>query len=162
MGHAVNAVFVWSIARAFGGAVLLRIEDHDCRRSRESFDAGIRTDLAWLGLRADNAALGHPDALRQRGNESAYEDAVRDLSTRQLMYACQCSRRDIATVRSASESSTYLENFRMWSSQSSGRSFAGSMPGSKAISVACRAIRPLARPEIASTHAAISSSGRAA
>lgn len=98
MGHAVNAVYVWSIARAFGGAVLLRIEDHDGRRARDSFDAGIRTDLAWLGLNADNAAFGFPDILRQRGNESAYEAAVHELTARGLVYACQCSRRDIATA----------------------------------------------------------------
>lgn len=102
MGHAVNAVFVWSIARAFGGAVLLRIEDHDARRASESFDAGIRSDLAWLGLRADNAALGYPDTLRQRGNESAYEGAVHDLTARQLLYACRCSRRDITAAQNAS------------------------------------------------------------
>lgn len=102
MGHAVNAVFVWSIARAFGGTVLLRIEDHDGRRARDSFDAGIRTDLAWLGLRADNAALGYPDTLRQRGHESAYEVAIHELTARRLLYACQCSRRDIAAGQDAS------------------------------------------------------------
>ena len=101
MGHAVNAVFVWSIARAFGGTVLLRIEDHDGRRARESFDAGIRADLAWLGLSADNAALGLPETLRQRGNESAYELSVHELTARGLVYACRCSRRDIAAAQDA-------------------------------------------------------------
>ena len=96
MGHAVNAVYVWSIARAFGGSVLLRIEDHDGRRARDVFDAAIRSDLAWLGLHADNAKLGHPDTLRQRGNESAYEAAAAELTEHVLLYACRCSRRDIA------------------------------------------------------------------
>lgn len=101
MGHAVNAVYVWSIARAFGGSVLLRIEDHDGRRARDVFDAAIRTDLAWLGLHADNAALGYPETLRQRGEESAYEAAEAELTARAQLYACRCSRREIAAQQTS-------------------------------------------------------------
>ena len=28
LGHVVNAIYVWGMARAHGGRVLLRIEDH--------------------------------------------------------------------------------------------------------------------------------------
>ena len=96
LGHAVNAVFVWSIARAFGGSVLLRIEDHDGQRSRTEHDAGIIEDLAWLGLHADNCVSGWPFPVRQRDNQLAYTEALRVLADRGVAYACRCSRRDIA------------------------------------------------------------------
>ena len=98
VGHAVNAVYVWSLARAFGGSVLLRIEDHDGQRARSEYDAGILHDLEWLGLTSDNAALGWPSPLRQRVNVSPYESALTQLASRGLSYACRCSRRMIAST----------------------------------------------------------------
>jgi hypothetical protein len=41
LGHAVNAIYVWGIARALGGRVLLRIEDHDRQRSRKAHERAI-------------------------------------------------------------------------------------------------------------------------
>ena len=96
MGHAVNAVYVWSIARAFGGSVVLRIEDHDAGRSRAEYADAIVTDIAWLGLHGDNHALDLPVPLRQLEDQHAYHDALAALSARGLVYACRCSRRDIA------------------------------------------------------------------
>ncbi len=96
MGHAVNAVYVWSIARAFGGSVALRIEDHDAGRSRAAYADAILADLEWLGLHGDNHALALPVPLRQLDDQHAYRDALAALSARGLVYACRCSRRDIA------------------------------------------------------------------
>ena len=97
LGHAVNAVYVWSIARAFGGSVIVRIEDHDERRSRAAYDASIRADLAWLGLEGDNAALAHPVVLRQSDTPDLYAaDLARLAATGAHVYPCRCSRRDIA------------------------------------------------------------------
>ena len=96
MGHAVNAVYVWSIARAFGGSVVVRIEDHDAQRARAAFDAAIQADLAWLGLKGDNEALGLPAPVSQQGQAHVYDSALDELRGRALVYACRCSRRDIA------------------------------------------------------------------
>ena len=41
LGHVVNAIYVWGLARAFGGRVILRIEDHDRTRSRTEYERGI-------------------------------------------------------------------------------------------------------------------------
>ena len=98
LGHVVNAVFVWSIARAFGGEILLRIEDHDRQRSRDAFDTAIRADLEWLGLEADNARLGWPSTLRQQPDALPYEDALATLEAQGNAYPCRCSRREIASV----------------------------------------------------------------
>jgi glutamyl-tRNA synthetase/glutamyl-Q tRNA(Asp) synthetase len=92
LGHVVNAIFVWGVARACGekSRVLLRIEDHDRPRSRRSLEASILEDLAWLGFAAD-APL-----VRQSERVALYEAALDQLRQRGLVYACGCSRSEIA------------------------------------------------------------------
>ena len=90
LGHVVNALFVWGVTRGLGGQVILRIEDHDRRRSRREYEASILEDLDWLGFEAD----GPPVRQRERG--SVYEAALESLRSRGLVYACECSRSDIA------------------------------------------------------------------
>src|ERR671919_505299 len=38
LGHVVNAIYVWGVAGALGGRVLLRIEGHDRIRSRPLYE----------------------------------------------------------------------------------------------------------------------------
>lgn len=99
LGHAVNAVFVWGLARALGGRVALRIEDHDRGRCRAEYELGVLDDLDWLGLEPDNALTGDfrgpVSAWRQSGRHEVYENAMANLDG---VYACICSRRDIAEV----------------------------------------------------------------
>jgi glutamyl-tRNA synthetase/glutamyl-Q tRNA(Asp) synthetase len=89
LGHVVNAIYVWGIARALGGHVLLRIEDHDRIRSRPQYEAAIREDLDWLGFRADE------DVGRQTDDPTAYTTALDRLRRTHHVYACDCSRKDI-------------------------------------------------------------------
>jgi glutamyl-tRNA synthetase/glutamyl-Q tRNA(Asp) synthetase len=90
LGQVVNAAVVWRETRARGGRVLLRIEDHDRQRSRPEFEAAIVEDLAWLGFEAD-APL-----VRQSERGAIYESAVERLRAAGLVYACVCSRADVA------------------------------------------------------------------
>jgi glutamyl-Q tRNA(Asp) synthetase len=92
IGHVVNAIYVWGIARRVGGRMLLRIEDHDRQRSRTEYDSAIVEDLAWLGFVPDE-----PPA-RQSERDSVYERALDSLRARGLVYACACSRAQIATA----------------------------------------------------------------
>jgi glutamyl/glutaminyl-tRNA synthetase len=103
LGHAVNAVYVWSIARAFGGSVVVRIEDHDQTRSRPVFEHSILSDLQWLGLDADNVSCGFPMPLRQSTRHDAYVSALSSLSTRGLTFRCRCSRRNIHEATGGAE-----------------------------------------------------------
>jgi len=96
LGHAVNAVLVWGAARALGGRVLLRIEDHDGTRLRETFVQGVLDDLAWLGLQPDEGAP--PTLCRQTTRTAVYEAALAALDAQGLVYACDCSRRSLAEV----------------------------------------------------------------
>jgi glutamyl-tRNA synthetase/glutamyl-Q tRNA(Asp) synthetase len=90
LGHVVNAIYVWGIARAIGGRVLVRIEDHDRVRSRAGFDRAILEDLEWLGLLPDEGVV------RQSDRTDVYEEALTDLARSHRVYACECSRREIA------------------------------------------------------------------
>jgi glutamyl-tRNA synthetase/glutamyl-Q tRNA(Asp) synthetase len=96
LGHIVNAIYVWGVARALGGRVLLRIEDHDRIRSRPSFEAAILEDLEWLGFEPDSGL--HP-LHRQSEHHRSYQRALERLKVTEHVYACACSRRDIGGER---------------------------------------------------------------
>jgi glutamyl-Q tRNA(Asp) synthetase len=90
LGHVVNAAQVWGETRARAGRVLLRIEDHDRQRSRREFEEAILEDLDWLGFEADGPMV------RQSERSAIYEEALDRLRDRGLIYACDCSRGQIA------------------------------------------------------------------
>ena len=89
LGHVVNAMYVWETARRDGGRVLLRIEDHDRQRSRPEYEASIVEDLGWLGFIPDGPLV------RQSDRTAIYNAALDRLRDAGLVYACECSRRDI-------------------------------------------------------------------
>ena len=92
LGHVVNAIYVWGVARAAGGRVLLRIEDHDRLRCRPQFEAAILEDLDWLGFVPD---AGRDPLVRQRDAGAAYTEALGVLDGAARLYACDCSRQRI-------------------------------------------------------------------
>jgi glutamyl/glutaminyl-tRNA synthetase len=102
LGHVVNAIYVWGVARARGGTVLLRIEDHDRERSRPEYERAILDDLNWLGFVPDAPALdafrAGPCEGRQSDRGALYEEALDRLRRMGLVYACECSRADIAAA----------------------------------------------------------------
>jgi glutamyl-tRNA synthetase/glutamyl-Q tRNA(Asp) synthetase len=100
LGHVANAVWVWGLARALGGRVLLRLEDHDRGRCRPAYEDALLDDLAWLGLEPDLGAIAElragPSAYRQSDAGDCYAAALERLRARGRVFACDCSRRDLA------------------------------------------------------------------
>jgi glutamyl/glutaminyl-tRNA synthetase len=92
----VNAIYVWGIARARGGRVILRVEDHDRLRCRPEFEAALLDDLDWLGFGADE---GRYPVLRQSDAQDAYAAALDHLRRTHHVYACDCSRKTIGSER---------------------------------------------------------------
>lgn len=90
LGHAYSAALGHRAARGRGGKFLLRIEDLDPARSRPEFVDGIYEDLSWLGLDWDLPIL------IQSERTDAYASAIDDLKARGQVYACFCTRADIA------------------------------------------------------------------
>ncbi|MGO9547055.1 MAG: tRNA glutamyl-Q(34) synthetase GluQRS [Rhodomicrobium sp.] len=96
-GHAFSALFTARAATQLSGTFLLRIEDIDPFRSKPEFDAGIRQDLAWLGL-------DWPEpVLRQSARMAAYAAAADALRRLGLLYPCFCSRREIAAAAAGTD-----------------------------------------------------------
>jgi len=100
LGHVANAVWVWGLARALGGRVLLRIEDHDRGRCRPAYEEALLEDLEWLGLEPD---LGTPSELRagpspyrQGDADAVYQAALDRLGRGGALFGCDCSRQLLA------------------------------------------------------------------
>jgi glutamyl/glutaminyl-tRNA synthetase len=95
LGHVLNAEYVW----ASGADVLLRIEDHDRERCRPEYEQGILDDLDWLGYGPDvyptTAFRAGRCEGRQSDREEVYRSAAAELAAQGLVYACDCTRREI-------------------------------------------------------------------
>jgi glutamyl-Q tRNA(Asp) synthetase len=100
LGHAYSAVVGHDRARQDGGRFLLRIEDLDPTRSRPKFVDGILEDLTWLGLDWDEPLLV------QSQRSALYGEALEQLQARGLVYACFCTRADIAAALEAPHGAT--------------------------------------------------------
>jgi glutamyl-tRNA synthetase len=71
-GNIRTALINWMLAHAKHGRLILRLDDTDAERSTEEFAAGIREDLAWLGL-------DWAEEVRQSDRFARYDVAVETL-----------------------------------------------------------------------------------
>lgn len=105
-----NAIYVWGIARALGGRVLLRLEDHDRGRCRPAYETSLLEDLLWLGLEPDLGTVSEfrrgPSPYRQSDRGPAYQRALGRLAAVAPVYACDCSRKNIAGDSDATDGET--------------------------------------------------------
>lgn len=92
LGHALSAITGWTLARRSGGRFLVRIEDIDTQRTRESHVAQILDDLSWLGLDWEEPVV------RQSTRFDAYRDAAENLVRRGLLYPCFATRSEIESA----------------------------------------------------------------
>ena len=95
-GSLVAALASWLDARAHRGQWLVRIEDVDTPRCVPRADQSILAQLAAVGLYPDEAPL------YQSQRSAAYQDALNQLVTQGLAFACSCTRQDIAQALAAS------------------------------------------------------------
>ena len=95
LGHAFSALTAWDLAQATGGSFVLRIEDTDLGRCRPEYEAAIRDDLAWLGIRWEEPVL------RQSEHLPRYGEALDRLTALGVTYPCRCTRADIRAALAA-------------------------------------------------------------
>ena len=104
LGHAYAAKVAHDLARNSGGKMILRIDDIDHTRCRDIYTAQIFNDLDWLGLNwygsASDAQPGH-NAPRQSQRMPAYQAALKTLQSKELVYPCYLSRRELNELLSA-------------------------------------------------------------
>ena len=94
-GGAFVALASWWLARKNGGRFIVRMEDIDTPRVVAGAAEGILDDLAWLGLTWDG------EVATQSKRTALYLDAIEKLKSDGLVYACDCSRAELARIASA-------------------------------------------------------------
>lgn len=98
LGHAYSALLNAKLARMFGGAFLLRIEDIDTLRCTPEFEAGIYRDLEWLGIEWEMPVR------RQSEHFGEYQSVLERLVGEGLVYPAFMSRGNIRAFIAGSES----------------------------------------------------------
>ena len=110
IGGARTALFNWLFARQNGGEFVLRFEDTDAARSRQSYADGIMADMRWLGLQWDG------EAKKQSQNADKHRQAAKQLLDCGAAYHCYCTPEELATMRemqlARGESPTYNGKWR--------------------------------------------------
>ncbi|MEP5625055.1 MAG: glutamate--tRNA ligase, partial [Hyphomicrobiales bacterium] len=81
VGNLRTALFNYLIARKSGGQFILRLDDTDPERSKESYADAIKEDLEWLGLTWDRVE-------RQSERLERYESAAQELRDMGRFYEC--------------------------------------------------------------------------
>ena len=102
LGHAYSAILAYDMANRLGGEFLLRIEDIDQSRARDSWTHMIYDDLEWLGLEWSEPVMV------QSTRHGVYQKALDDLWKRGFLYVCHCNRKDILTAASAPQEGSPL------------------------------------------------------
>jgi glutamyl-Q tRNA(Asp) synthetase len=88
LGHAFSALTAYEAAK--GGRFVLRIEDIDRTRAKPEFEAAIKEDLAWLGIKWEEPTR------RQSEHFADYTHALETLEEKGFLYPCFCTRKEIA------------------------------------------------------------------
>jgi glutamyl/glutaminyl-tRNA synthetase len=98
IGHAMTFWRAQERARAASGSLILRIEDLDRARCRREFADAIIKDLHWFGLDWNEGPdIGGPfSPYVQSQRRSRYLEAWKKLRVGGFIYACKCSRKDVA------------------------------------------------------------------
>jgi glutamyl/glutaminyl-tRNA synthetase len=100
LGHYRTFRTAWERARAASGAIVLRIEDIDPYRCRPEFTQAAIEDLRWAGLDWDEGPdVGGPFAPYVQSLRLAhFRAAFERLKSTGALFACVCSRRDVAAA----------------------------------------------------------------
>ncbi len=81
IGNARAALLNWLFALKTGGQFILRYDDTDTARSTQEFADGIKTDVAWLGIKPSRVEW-------QSKRFGRYDEVAADLRARGFLYAC--------------------------------------------------------------------------
>ncbi|MFT5136357.1 MAG: glutamyl-tRNA synthetase [Arenicella sp.] len=102
LGNLRTAMIAWLNARLRGGTFVLRMEDIDTPRVIEGSADRIIEDLSLFGLDWDGPLVYQSQCL------DYYQDAFEQLQSKDLIYPCFCSRKDIRAAASAPHQSTLV------------------------------------------------------
>jgi glutamyl/glutaminyl-tRNA synthetase len=95
LGHARTFHTAWLRARQAGGLLRLRNDDLDAWRCQPGFVEAMLEDLTWIGLTWDGPMVC------QTARRDRYLAALRRLREAGAIYACHCTRKDVAGAAGA-------------------------------------------------------------
>lgn len=100
-GNVRTALFNALLAKASGGAFLLRVEDTDVERSREEYIRALQDDMRWLGMlwQEGEGVGGAAAPYRQSQRTDVYESYLARLEARGLVYPCFCTPLELEVSR---------------------------------------------------------------
>lgn len=103
LGHARTFWIAFERACRHGGRLVFRNEDLDPQRSHAEFAKAMLEDLRWLGIEwQEGPDVGGPFApYVQSRRRALYLEAWRRLLQVGAIYACSCSRKDLAGAAQA-------------------------------------------------------------
>ncbi|MBF0199193.1 MAG: hypothetical protein HQL32_15870, partial [Planctomycetes bacterium] len=121
LGNMRTFLVTWLHCRQAQGKLLMRMEDLNIPRLKEGAIQQVYDDLLWLGLDWDGGAGMNEQNQRAQFNQSQqpeqaqneendylqtrnldrYVQAFDDLLSRDLIYPCTCTRKDIREAQSA-------------------------------------------------------------
>lgn len=101
IGNAFSFLLTALLMRKLGGTILLRIDDIDDERKRPEYVNDIFTSLEWLGIEWQEGPSG-PDDFEQNWSQhkriDIYTEMLNRLREAQLLFACECSRKKLASL----------------------------------------------------------------
>ena len=106
LGHARTFLITWWWARQVGAKIYMRMEDIDAGRAKPEAVEQAYEDLRWLGMDWD-AYEGKQNEVVQSKRAGLYEAEVERLWRAGRVYACTCTRADIAAAVNASGSALH-------------------------------------------------------
>ncbi|MGH2452351.1 MAG: glutamate--tRNA ligase, partial [bacterium] len=101
IGGAWACFFNWLFARHHEGALAIRVEDTDQKRSTREFEGAILEDIRWLGLDWEEGPdVGGPfGPYRQTERFDLYTRYADDLRNRGAAYLCYCTAEELEAER---------------------------------------------------------------
>lgn len=101
VGSARTALYNWLIARQSEGTFILRIDDTDEERNRETWVDGILRAMEWLGLDWDEGPI------RQSSRLARYQGVAEQLVSEGHAYWCDCTRERVEARKQPGEPPGY-------------------------------------------------------
>lgn len=103
LGNVLSFAITWALARKSGGTVVLRIDDIDNTRFRPEYLQDIFDTLDFMGIDYDEGprnALDFTQHYSQHLRLPQYQALLDKLVQQGKVYACPCSRSQIAAISS--------------------------------------------------------------
>lgn len=101
IGNAFSFLLTALLTKKNKGTLLLRIDDIDDERKRPEYVDDIFYSLEWLGIQWQEGPTG-PDDFElnwsQHKRLDLYNTTLSELQNRKLVFACECSRKKLASL----------------------------------------------------------------